>query len=690
MSAFTLDWIKCRRFLQITSPAYFPAEWTHTDGVGVYTEKHLSIGEFVIFRGKMHTDTDIRGTVIYFCPSTFVPINTTNKGYYKFVIPPTAIVGDLVQAVWVGTSPTQDNRDLNLEIESVGATSGFTFQHTLVVGADNKGYYQNAPLINHDKLLKNSVDNPVELTNTDYNDFYHNTAAGEYRFEIYNTSNTGTMIIAPTIFPIGQIRLYGSWYNKYNDNAAPYILQDSWVLTGDTSGDTLTCLSKFEDTKVTLTCDFLGLTPKGLCVYLIETNSTDNTVTFWNNYGTAGGRWTLITTVGGTASLNSQLRHPTNLWVNTSGTLYESDFIVRASGLDATKCYRIIACAYGDVDEKMQSFISPQYCICSKPPSTPIIADSNSIQNYHGLAATTFKQPVIKERMLHDVVIGAAAFSNFLSDLAGNLGSATLVSVIPRRITHVVFDDSGFFNILDQKIFNFQSWQWNGTDYDAYFGATGDEALDGDAFKINTTFKSVDGITCSDWATGLRRVVRVRYESDIQNPSSFTLLGAPTTPQTTQDWNGRDVYSCFIVNLEVKYTSDGVSYTYTEQMMWNTLMQKIANTGDFQVELFKADGTTPLQEAGICGEETIKVKVTLLGIAGSDYKVIAVLDYTTQSINHVEENEEAAAVNMVQMDSTAISGDGVTVADIAWLTIDCTQLVAGRDYYLSIILNKVV
>lgn len=626
----------------------YPTQWTKN-----------RIGEYKKVTFSFSSTQDLANSIIYFNPALCIvgsptPYTTGSVPLegFSYIVDAASTMGtySMVPFALVGTS-ADAIRNYSCEIE-IGYGDDFKIHCKYFQTADKGGFMSGVFQDNQNKLLKDSVINPLQLTiagNTVYNNI-----ANIPRFYVCQVSLVGTKDVS---FITSSFDTYkAGFYNKNEHETTPYFSNPVWgVKTTDGT------LSKLVDTQIEFNID-APVIPFNWFVWMIRVDKNDNTVDFYTNYEASFHK---IGDDAGTGTLNNKLKAPSLFFALDSGSTYKGSFYVDKSLLTDGATYRFISVCYATETNDVNSFISEE--VFTAPPAfdgqgyTFVAKLRDYFNDYYGNKLTC----TIEERIQSIINLNYTYFG-FSTDMEQRLG-LVVPNDIRRYATKIMVE------IYDQPSAQLRQY------YDRVI-----------AYKTGPTTYTVPSNMELNFTTDnleIKYLFRNRYEADVPNVESlFNELPIPAT--TTQDWGGKTLK--IKTTVELYYDDYATPFTDALEFIQEITVRDYATVQ--QANIYKT-GTSvaPRISEYYCLSEVICLDAWVASAAYAGFRLLTTIEKETGNIATIEENEELTGL-FTQLDSAKFYDQehsyGQTVANRAKFCLDGTLMTLDKQYKLCAISKK--
>lgn len=338
----------------------------------------INDGYEVYYHGWLYSDTCNWGSEVY--PSGNID-NPPPVAYYHKKTGSTPLDTEInMPLTGLSGANVNSQKNLSVTIEYPSADPDqFIIRHRYYNIADIDSTIEDFPLNNHDKLLKNHVDNVNELDNS-FQSVYNidrQFCTLTYIKDPNNIDPSTGMIIEgydDSSFSTS-IRFYD---RGLYDGAAEMTNPNFEFIRGI---DFVNDLSSTADTAVSFTINSSDPV-ENAAAYLINVTANNNSTTFEANYDSNLVR-VLDTAVG--VPLNNAIKGEAKEPFNTTGTEYKTEFTISKDHLDPNSTYRLIVIQYtGDVSTLgiSNSFISDELSISTLPDGCCSFNNTHTITDY--------------------------------------------------------------------------------------------------------------------------------------------------------------------------------------------------------------------------------------------------------------------------------------------------------------------
>lgn len=637
--------------------------------VGATEFKKNRIGEYKKLIMGFTSDTDISGMNLYFDPALFL-----NSGFpqpFNNIIPPncwslaldaaaTPGVYDMFLTASVPYSPDLIKND-KAQIEIIDA---LTFKVILYFYQiyDINNFLNPAGESNRYKLLKDRAANASTLMTSGAS--VYTDAKTRPRFYVFIQDP------ADPISTLGSVssnadNFQAGFYEKNELDTAPYFTNPAWSFKNENGSLVVPGLLMTEKTRVFFQIDSPVL-PSEIMVWMIKTNTNDNSVDMKTNYDASF--YKVITS-------NTDLQKDNKIWTPSSklslvaGSTYEAFFSVKNTALTFGDKYRFIAIVYYKDDDyslyEVNSFISNEYTVDALPQYTGAFDPTGKITDFLSDYTGNDLICVLEERLKGTVEFNYSG-NKFSDDMLNRLG-LTVPNDIRRYLKKVsveVYSDdgAGTKQIFERLISN----------------------------KIDpVTYSPAPGLTLDFTADNFKAVYdfRVRYESWIQNLET-QYYGVPLiTPTANQKWSGR------ILKIEYAFELyyDDYSTPFSDIIKFRQTIRPSNYTKT--VDILNSDDTEIAEEQYYCSDENpcFKAKLANAVLNPDTFVLLTTIEKEQGLSNTVEENEEGTG-ELTQLDSDKFTNQefdfGTTETKVAKFCLDSTKLFVDSPYKVTVIAKK--
>lgn len=632
----------------------YSAEWTQN-----------RIGEYKKIELECSSTQDLPNSIIYFNPALYIMggVNPFTSGAvptegFSYVVDASATMGDypMVPFANVGV-PIDLIKNWEAEIH-IGYGNDFKITFKYFQDEDRSGFLSSVSQYNHDKLLKDQIANPAELTVTG-NSVYTNP---EYipRFYICQLDPTDA---TNKSYVQNNFSFYkAGFYNKNHHETAPDFTNPVWNISD--SGGSRSTLSLLEDTLVEFFIESPPLTsPDIWLTWLIRTDTIDNTVDFYTNYEASFHK---VLTDAGTSTLNNKIKAPSTALALLSGTTYTGTFHIDKTLIQQGATYRMISIVYNTFREYVNSFISEEYTVAEPSFDGQGYTFVSKLRDYFNDWYGNKLTCTIEERLQTITNVNYTYFG-FSDDILNRLG-LVVPNDIRRYLTKVVVE------IYDQP--SSQLVQF----YDRVT-----------AYKTGPTTYSIPTNMELDFTTDnleVKYLFRNRYESDVPNIESL-YNGLPIPATTTQDWGGKVLK--IKTTLELYYDDYSTPFTDVLEFIQEITVRDYVTSSLF---LYKDEGQVkPSSSEYWCSDEDVCFNAHLTTGAYAGFRLLTTIEKETGNISTIEENEELTGV-LTQSSSPKILTQevsfGETIANKALFCLDTSKLVFDTFYKVCTIAKKLI
>jgi hypothetical protein len=590
------------------------------------------------------------GQEIRFVPGLFIekytsaPYSTPNPlPCYKWFIPTAYTTGVKFTGTLISSlGPPSDNRIRNLIVQlEVFDDTHFAIYLTFFMTQD-MGQYLPSSAVNRDRFLRSHVSDTTELPTSPIATSVYGSSA-DRALGVY--LRITALLDGATYSNEYQYDFSAGWYGREAGDVASIFNTPLW---GNTVGGVQ--VSSFS-TIANNTFRFRvtvggGLTASMMCMYLVRTDQSNNSITFDSNYQ--------LTPLAVTLS---------NIGVNYTGTV-----TITPAMLTLGASYRVLAIAYSAVGPRVTSYISLPWVADSVVPWDGTgAAITSTWRDYHSDYPGGTMSATIEERMRLTVAMdySSDAFKNNIITRLGITGT----NDIRRYLTSVRFriyerrtDQAGTLYVTDRK--------------DVVYDTTITRQLDGSYNTLNGLQFSGGLDTCF-----AQLDFRNRYESHLQNMYTLYDDVAQPVPLSTQDWGARTFFVEAIFDL---YYHDAPT-PFTDRLV----VENKLHVNDYY-NLVEFTLTPDAVEA--CTTDDVCFEATFAGAVTEEYKLITTLELAPGQVALIGENDTYTYGMLPQLTVPAFFNQeedfGTTDAMIAKFCIDCDVLSPGT-YKIAAIAKRV-
>lgn len=621
------------------------------------------IGEYKKVVIEFSSTQDLADSIIYFNPALYIGggVNIFTTGNiptegFSYVVDPSATMGDYPMVPFVNVGYAVDLvKNWEAEIH-IGYGDDFKITFKYFQDEDRSGFLSTISQYNHDKLLKDRIANPSELSVVG-NSVYTNP---EYtpRFYVCQVD-----IIDATIksYIQNNFSLYkAGFYNKNAHETAPYFTNPVWTLSD--SGGNRPTFTLLEDTLV----DFFvecPATPSTWLTWIIRTDKIDNTVDFYTNYEASFHK---VLNNAGTGTLNNKIKAPSTALVLSSGITFRGTFHIDKTLLTEGAKYRFISIVYNVENDNVNSFISDEYEVALPSFDGQGYTFVSKIRDYFNDWYGNKLTCTIEERLQSITNVNYSYFG-FSDDILNRLG-LVVPNDIRRYLTKITVE------IYDQPSAQLRQYYDRVTAYKT--GPT--------SYSIPTNM----GLNFTTDNLEVKYLFRNRYEADVDNIES-TFNGLIILPTTTQNWGGKTLK--IKTTLELYYDDYVIPFTDALEFIQEIIVKDYVTTGLFVYN----DGTQvkPAATDYYCSDEAICFDAYLSSGAYAGFRLLTTIEKETGNIGTIEENEELSGV-LPQLSSPKILTQEVSFGDTspnrANFCLQPTEMIFDVFYKVCAIAKKLI
>lgn len=655
------------------------------DGTDSYGQNHR-IGELKRLELVYDSDVDIAGFSFFINTALFMPVAVANpisgKGqtYFSYVMPAVVVPDNdyvcILQTVVGANLPLIKNYKVTITPDTTYSVEGEIFRFKITVAcimhADCKGYL-GTPQTNRVKLLKDAFDNPAEILADISNISSFAVVDNQYSEENYSPrvyTYAENLSLDPTESFSIEEKFEGfeaGFYEKGAANAAPHFTDTYFKVLRSAVEQSNLVTYEPNNIEVWVTSPNTTTSPlTHLMVWIIRTNTTNDTVDIFNNYDSN------ISRVQGTSPTVGKLTAPMTSPAIVSGNTYKATFDV--TGLTAGEKYRLVGVAYsfdGVHDFQCTSFISPEYETISTKnfdgggfTATAFLSDYNTEFTENNLEC------VVEERMKLRVNI-AYPSDQWKDDIYDRFG-LVVANDLRKYLTQV-------------KIEFYEEY------FDAYIGGTIKNVFDTQVIPRTAPLTYNEPLNTElVFGTDETDIIykwRNRFEDYIPNLMSY-LNGNPIGPYTTQDWAGKTIK----IKTTLSFYYDDIDIPFTDNV--NIYQQiRVNDYGGMTVQHINEANTEFDEVVNVCLDEN-GCFAGVLDTNLSDRKLIVNVIETGVSINNMEEAEVWVGTQLPQLTTGKIASEDEDYTTIftekaAKFCIDSTKFIVGKQYSLSALAKRV-
>ena len=627
----------------------YPIDWTQN-----------RIGEYKKVVLEFSSTQDLSDSIIYFNPALFLAggINAFTMGAvpsegFSYVVDPSQTMGTYQMVPFVNIGYAVDLvKNWEAEIY-IGYGNDFKITFKYFQNEDRVSFLSTVSQYNHDKLLKDKISTPPELLvagNSVYTNQEHTP-----RFYVCQVDIADASIKS---FVQNNFALYkAGFYNKNHHQTSPYFTNPVWnVKTTDNK------ISSLVDTKIEFLVE-CPATPSTWFVWMIRTDTTDNTVDFYTNYEASFHR---IVTDAGSGTLNNKLKAPSEFLALEVGTTFKGTFHVDKNLITAGASYRFISVVYNIENDNVNSFISEEVTVSLPSFDGQGYTFTPKLRDFFNDFYGNQLQSTIEERIQTITNLNYSYFG-FSDDMLTRLG-LTVPNDIRRYLTKVIIE------IYDRPSVSLSQY------YDRVT-----------AYKTSpTTYSVPSNMELNFTADNLeiKYLFRNRYESDVNNiESTYNLL--PILPTTTQNWGGKTLK--IKTTLELYYDDYSIPFTDAIEIIQELFIKDYVTSTLFIYE--EGRQTKPSASSYWCADEAVCFDAYLSTGSYALFRLLTTIEKSTGNIGTIEENEEITGVLPQLNSSKFITQEyafGQTVANRATFCLEPSELVYDVPYKICAIAKKLI
>jgi hypothetical protein len=560
---------------------------------------------------SFETSASIDGLQVFFNPAMFISPNAVSpyipgqipNEFYVYQNDASSTPGTytmFLQQIFPYSQGVLKNFDVEITI-----TSGtvFTITMTYFQIYDLQSYLNSSLENNRSKLLKDSPSNPNDLVVVGSNIYSTTNLCPVHYVLIIDPSdpaNFGTLTI--------NFRNYQAGFYSSDEAGLPSFFTNPAFTLYDTTPTIQTQLSISYNSKIKFEIDSGGSTIDKVLFWLIRTDTSDNSVDFFDNYEASFAE--ILTSGSGT--IDNKLIGPSQEITFVSGNTFEAFAHVDKSLLNVGEKYRFIAIVY--LDEygsfNVNSFISEEYEVGVPTFTGNGYTFDAKLSDYMNEYTGNDLTCVVEERMKSTTEFGYG-YTAFQSDMLNRLGLVLPDNDIRRYLTTItatIYEEIGnTIQILKRDI----ALKTNPTTY---------------SIPSDMTLNFADDNLVVEWDW------RNRYEDNIENIQTI-VSGVPLTiPTSTQNWGGRNLK----ISIEFTLFYDDYVAPFSDTIQ---IFQAI-NVKDYNfidLEILNSDDTAI--PSNYLNDADPNLASNLYLANPEEYKLITTAEVSPGTIGSIEENE---------------------------------------------------